>query len=112
VLDVPATLIAAATSKQLDEVAEAMVQRTLVDAGMPAAVPRSRPGDPSPEWTKQVTRIGLDAHEVTEMISRLREEGRTDLADWCYRELRHTLLDALTRLESTSMPDTPEGVNR
>jgi hypothetical protein len=112
VLEVPETLVDSATSDQLNQVSEAMLQRTLRDAGMPPAGPRARPGDPRPEWAKQVTRIGLDAHEVTQMVSRLREEGRTDLADSCYRELRHTLLDALTRLESTSIPETPEGVNR
>jgi hypothetical protein len=111
-LEVPETLVDSATSDQLNQVSEAMLQRTLRDAGMPPAGPRARPGDPRPEWAKQVTRIGLDAHEVTQMVSRLREEGRTDLADSCYRELRHTLLDALTRLESTSIPETPEGVNR
>jgi hypothetical protein len=112
VLDRPEALVAAASDRQLNQVSEAMLQRTLRDAGMPPAGPRSTPGDPRPEWAKQVTRIGLDAHEVTQMVSRLRDEGRGDLADWCYRELRHTLLDALTRLESTSMPETPEGVNR
>jgi hypothetical protein len=88
VLDRPEALVAAASDRQLNQVSEAMLQRTLRDAGMPPAGPRSTPGDPRPEWAKQVTRIGLDAHEVTQMVSRLRDEGRGDLADWCYRERR------------------------
>jgi hypothetical protein len=108
----PKALVSAASREQLGEVIEAMVQRELEDAGLPPAVPRSKPGDPSPEWAKPVERIGLEGLRVIQMIDGFRAERRGDLADWCYRELRHTLLDLVTRLESTSVPDTPEGVNR